>query len=77
MTVSKLISSALALKKESDEEQYVPLIGFQQGLVVTSMLEGKIIHWMGTQLPRDLSKSSLLVVTTNPLPYQAGVALTG
>lgn len=76
MAVSKLISSALAPEKESDEEQDVPLIGFQQGLVVTSMLEGKIIHWMGTQLPMDLSEPSLLAVTTNPLPYQAGVALT-
>lgn len=52
MTMSSIIPSTLAAEEDVDEEK-VPLIGAQQGLVLITTLEGKKIHWLGVQLLKN------------------------
>jgi hypothetical protein len=47
----------------------VPLIGAQEGLVLTITSQDYIVHWLG-YIPKD--DSTWLVDTTTVLPYQEG-----
>jgi hypothetical protein len=47
----------------------VPLIGSQEGLVLTITSQDYIVHWLGS-IPKD--DSTRLVDTTTVLPYQEG-----
>lgn len=43
-SISKFMPSAAITKAD----QEIPLIGAQQGLVLTATSEGNIVHWLGT-----------------------------
>jgi len=53
----------------------IPLLGAQQGLVLSITSEGCIVHWPGTKPLNDSSDPSRLVGMVELMPYQDGSTL--
>jgi hypothetical protein len=62
---------------DSDSNDRTPLIGAQQGLVITSTLQGRFVYWKGMKPSKLLDNNeSRLVAYLEELPFQDGRPLS-